>query len=74
MQQVFIIATTSINEEKDITEFAISQEGYDSLEKAQKFCQSRKDVYQIDDFDWENYEPDDFGWFYKYHILSVYVN
>lgn len=73
MQTVYIIATTSINEKQNVTEFSISQEAYSSLEKAQAFCSSRYNVYQVDDLTFEQMEENDNGWIYNYQIIPVYV-
>ena len=72
-KEIYVVATTSVNKEKKITEFSISQEGYSTIEKAQKFCESRKDVYQIDDFHFEQFEEDENGWLYGYTILPITI-
>lgn len=73
MQTVYIVSTISINEEKNLTEFKISQEAYSTLEKAQEFCSSRSNVIKVDEFNYETIKEDEYGWFYKYSILFVYV-
>lgn len=73
MKHVYVIATTSRNKDQDLVEFNISQEAYDTLEKAQKFCESRWNVYQIDDMCYAQIEEDDTGWIRTYNILVLEV-
>lgn len=73
MQTVYIIATTSINQEKNLTEFSISQEGYSTLEKAQAFCEGRCSVYKDNEFEYHSVDEYHFGWVYKYLIIPISV-
>ena len=69
-RRVYVIAvTTHFYSFQDKLEFKISQEAYDSLEKAQNFCMQRSESYQIDEYNFCS-EPDDNVW-YEYLIMPL---
>lgn len=71
IKYVYVIATTThyYDLKKDL-EFKISQECYSSLSMAQRFCESRENVYQIDTLHYCS-EPESFNGWYQYQILEL---
>ena len=67
IKTVYVILTTMLTEDGDI-EVKISQEAYNSYEKAKNFCLSRIDVQQVGEFNFcSKYED------VRYAIVPVSV-
>ena len=73
VKTAYVILTKSINETTRNIEIKISQEAYDSLEKAQAFLERRVDSYKIDEFNYESYDQYDFGFSYQYTIVPINI-
>lgn len=70
-KHIYVITTTThFDGDSERIEFKISQKAYDTIEKAQKFCESRENVFQIDDFNYCS-EPNSFDGWYEYQILEL---